>query len=38
MTEEDLEWVVNILRRCHKLAGFEAHCSNGMEYSRARGD
>ena len=38
MTDGDLERVVNVLRRCHKLAGFEAHCSNGMEYSQARGD
>ena len=38
MTEEDLERVVNVLRRCYKLAGFEDHCSNGMEYSQGRGD
>jgi len=38
MTDEDLERVVNVLRHCCKLAGFEDHCSNGMEYSQARGD
>ncbi|MDI6755806.1 MAG: hypothetical protein QME78_15600 [Thermodesulfobacteriota bacterium] len=38
MTEEDLERVVNVLRHCYKLAGFEDHCSNGMEYLQARGD
>ena len=38
MTDEDLERIVNVLRRCYKLAGFEDHCSNGMEYSQARGD
>jgi hypothetical protein len=36
LTEEDLERVVDVLRRCCKLSGFENYCPAPMEKKQTR--